>query len=90
MGGNTGTRQQRRKPKVAIDRITQCRKSRAFGRDARGDGDSGAFSHDSEAGLSLPKYSVKYKIRAKKPNSIIAGGKVPASPSSENMALQDS
>src|SRR6266481_7396444 len=53
MGRNTRTGQQRCQPKVAVNWIAECGKSRAFGSDTRGGGDSGAFGHDARGEGSL-------------------------------------
>src|SRR5260370_18920998 len=72
MGGNTSTGQQRCQPKVAVNRITECRKSRAFRSYARGDGNSGAFGHDAWGRAVSAELSCKIQNSAKKPTEIMS------------------
>src|SRR5580704_2752385 len=72
MGGNTRARKERREPKVAIDRITECRKSGAFGSDARGGGNSGAFGHDAWGRAVSAEIFRKIQNSAKKPTPIMS------------------
>src|SRR4029077_12546135 len=53
MGRNTRAGKECRQPEVAVDRITKCRKSRTFSRDAWENGDGGAFGHDTRGDSGL-------------------------------------